>query len=68
VQRITLNGRGVIDIEIDGVDHGDYPDYCDAFICSAVWEDSLEYLTDGELDQLNDDSQLVYETVWDLLH
>ena len=65
---ITLNGRNVIDIEIDGIDYRDYPDFCDAYICNAVWEDTLKDLTDDELEELNEDSQLIHELVWERIH
>ena len=36
-------------IELDGIDHRDYPDYCDAFICYAEYTDSTP-LNDDELE------------------
>tara|TARA_R110000765_G_scaffold426448_1_gene542123 strand:+ start:152 stop:880 length:729 start_codon:yes stop_codon:yes gene_type:complete len=41
-------------IEIDGIDMNDYPDFVDAFIAVANFEDGTP-LTDQELDQLNDE-------------
>ena len=41
-------------IDIDGVDTNDYPDFTDAFIAAANFEDGTP-LTDEELDQLNDE-------------
>jgi len=56
----------ITDIEVDGIDTKDYPDFCDAFIASAVWKDSGKDLTDEELDELNDsEREFVYEQVWD---
>ena len=55
-----------IDIEVDGIDTDDYPDFCDAFICraTAVLEDgTMREATEEELDELNDDGDLVYEEV-----
>ena len=51
---LLLHGRAVTDIEIDGIDTRDYPDFCDAFISAAVWNDTGEPLTDEELDALMD--------------
>lgn len=51
---LTLNNRNVVDLEVDGVDGRDYPDFCDAYFCSAVWEDTGEQLTDDELIQLGE--------------
>lgn len=41
-------------IELDGVDPSDYPDFSDAFIAAANFEDGTP-LTDDELDQLGDE-------------
>ena len=57
----TLNGRNVVDIEVDGVDTSDYPDFCDAFIESAEI-DGVE-LTDAEIEELNCNSEFVYNCV-----
>lgn len=51
-------------IELDGIDHNDYPDYCDAFICYAETKNG-QPLTDDQLDILNEDSDLVYNAVID---
>jgi hypothetical protein len=51
----------ISNIEIDGLDHRDYPDYVDAFICNARVDGRLA--TDEELDQMNDDAQFLYESV-----
>ena len=51
---MKLNGRNVVDVEIDGVDPTDYPDFCDAYFTYAVYEDTGEELTDVELEELND--------------
>ena len=47
----------ITEIELDGVDRRDYPDFCDAFICAAVWKDSGKALTNKELEQI-DSSEL----------
>jgi hypothetical protein len=44
-----LNGRTVVDAEVDGVDSRDYPDFCDAYFCSAFYEDSGEALSEDDL-------------------
>ena len=51
----------------DGIDHRDAPDYSDAYICEASYEDGTD-LTDDELDKLNEDSQFVYEALMDWIH
>jgi len=54
-------------LEFDGIHNWDAPDYCDAFIVAASFTDGTE-LTDDELDELNEDSQFVYESLQDYLH
>lgn len=49
---MKLNGRVVTDVEIDGVDINDYPDFCDAYFTRAVFDDTGEELTDAELEEL----------------
>ncbi len=56
--------RPVTDIEIEGIDGSDYPDFCDAYISNATWEDTGEALTEEELDKLNENGEFVYEQVW----
>ena len=46
-------------IEFDGIDFSDYPDFCDAFICYA--ECDGEPLNETELDKLNEDTSFVYD-------
>ena len=43
------------DVELDGVDFKDHPDYCDAYVESALFN-GVE-LTDEELDELNDSDE-----------
>ena len=64
----TLNGRKVIDMEVDGVDSRDYPDFADAHFSYACYEDGTE-LTDDELEQLTEqNSDVLHEKVFDSLH
>ena len=59
----------ITDVEVEDIDNRDYPDFCDAFISSAVWKDTGKNLTDEELDELNDNHRdFVYEMVWEYLH
>lgn len=53
-------------IEIEGIDSADYPDFCDAFIAAAEYDG--KQLTDEQLDVLNDDSSFVYSCVIDLIY
>ena len=54
----------LFNVELDGVDSRDYPDFTDAFIRYAETEDEngeMRELTDSELDNI--DSSVVYELV-----
>ena len=58
---IKLDYSKIDNIEVDGIDYADYPDFCDAYIASADY-DGRE-MTDEELDVLNDNSDFVYSAV-----
>ncbi len=62
----TLDYSLIENIEFDGIDHRDYPDYCDAYITSADY-DGRE-MTDEELDMINDDASFVYDSLMSYLH
>ena len=47
---------------IEGIDYSDAPDFCDAFIAGGTFEDGTP-LDDDTLDELNEDTDLVYEAV-----
>jgi len=60
--------RTIEDIEIQGIDTKDYPDFCDAFINNAVWIDNGKPLTEEELDHINEnDSGTIHELVYEQL-
>lgn len=61
----TINWADIDDVEIDGIDPGDFPDLCDSHAASATWADSGEALTEEELDRLNDDCQ---EEIWEMAY
>lgn len=52
---MKLNGRQIKNVEIDGVDSRDYPDFCDAHFSYAEFENGTP-LTDDELEQLADEN------------
>jgi len=63
---MKLNNRNVIDVEVDGVDPTDYPDFCDAYFCYAIWEDTKEELTDDELIKLTEEcGDALYEMAYE---
>ena len=51
---MQLNGRRVKNVEVDGVEADDYPDFCDAFFSYAEYEDGTP-LSDDELEQLEEE-------------
>ena len=66
---VIFKGREVVDIELDGIDSMDYPDFCDAYICYTVYEGSGEPLTDEELIQLTEEhGDLVNELAYESFH
>jgi hypothetical protein len=58
---MTLDYSKITNIEFDGIDHRDYPDYCDAYITNADY-DGVE-MTEEQLQLLNEDSMFVYDTL-----
>ena len=63
-----LNGKNVVDLQVDGVDSRDYPDFSDAYFSSGSYEDGTP-LTDDELERLNDlASDVLWEMAFDRLH
>jgi len=53
--------KKITDIEIEDIDFNDAPDFVDAHITSALYDGKS--LTDKDLDELNEDSDFVYESV-----
>ena len=53
-------------LEVDGVKEWDHPDYCDAYISEANYNGKP--VTDEQLDEINDNDQFRYESVWEYLH
>ena len=59
-----LNGKNVVNLQIDGVDSRDYPDFSDAYFSSGSYEDGT-LLTDDELERLND---LAADVLWEMAY
>ena len=62
---MKMNYKKNDNIEIDGIDTKDYPDFCDAYISSADYDGVP--MTDEQLDELNEDGDYVYENIMDYL-
>jgi hypothetical protein len=56
-----MDYKQIDNIEMDGIDTADYPDFCDAHIVSADYKGVA--MTDAQLDELNEDGDFVYECV-----
>ena len=58
-QSVIVNGKpvDVNSIEIDGVEMYDYPDFSDAYVINATFEDGID-LTDTELEELQEEYRL----------
>ena len=65
---MKLDYSKIDDVVVEGIDHNDYPDFCDAYIASAMYDDSGNYrpLTEDELESL--DSGWVLGQVEDWIH
>lgn len=61
-----MNTSKITNIEIDGIDTKDAPDFCDAFILSADYNGVP--MTDDQLDEINENSDFVYDKVLDSLY
>jgi len=50
-------------LEVDNINHYDYPEYCDAFISEANYDGKT--MSDDMLDEINDNHpDFVYQQVW----
>ena len=66
---LILNDRFVVDVEVDGIDTKDYPDFCDAFFSYAIYADNGEELTEEELDTLRQNfPDLLHERCFNSFH
>jgi len=60
-----MNYKLITNVEVDGVDIKDYPDFCDAFISSADYNGKP--MTEEEIDELSDDfvhDEVLKSIVW----
>lgn len=62
----TISIDKVTDIEINGIDTKDYPDFVDAYICSAKYKKSGKEVSDEHLDYLNEHySDIIHELAFE---
>jgi hypothetical protein len=53
-------------IQFEGIDHSDAPDYCDAYIVSADYDGVA--MTEEQIELLNEDTDFVYEKLMDYIY
>ena len=52
---MKLDNREVRDITLYGIDRSDYPDFVDAYVGQAFWDDTGIELTESEIDRRMDE-------------
>jgi len=66
---MELDYKKIDDVVVEGINHSDAPDYCDAYIASAKYDDPVKGyrdLTENELESL--DSEWVHGQVEEWIH
>ena len=61
-----MDYKKIDNIEVDGIDFKDYPDFSNAYIVSADYDGVP--MTDEQLDEINDDGDFQYECIMNDLH
>mgnify|MGYP003672830596 CR=1 FL=1 len=61
LEKEKIDYKKIDNIEIDGIDTKDYPDFCDAYIVSADYDGVP--MTDEQLDELNEDGDFQHECI-----
>lgn len=56
-----MDYKKISNIEVDGIDTADYPDFCDAFIASAEYNG--KQMTYQQLEEVNEDSGFIHDCV-----
>ena len=56
-----MDYKKIDNIEVDGIEPKDYPDFSNAYIVSADYDGVP--MTDDQLDEINDDGQFQYECI-----
>jgi len=63
--QIILDYDKISNVQVEGIDTADYPDFCDAYIESADYGD--REMTEDELEILNQDGCFINEAVFEKL-
>ena len=59
---IKLDYSKISNVFVDGIDSNDYPDFCDAYIESADYDN--REMTEDELEILNEETEFISEHVF----
>ena len=66
---LTYKGRVITDLEVDNLDYDDYPDFCDAYFYYGVYQDTMQELTDQELEEITDNCRdSLHAICYDIIH
>lgn len=58
----SLDYSKITNVKVAGIDYNDYPDFCDAYIESAMYGE--REMTEQELEVMSNDSAFVNEAVF----
>jgi hypothetical protein len=64
-QNTQLDYSKIDNIEVDGIDMNDYPDFCDAYILGADYDGVP--MTEEQIELLNEDYDFVRQAIDDYL-
>lgn len=65
---LTYKGREIIDLEVNNLDYDDYPDFSDAYFSFGVYKDTMQELTDVELEEItNNCSDALHALCYDII-
>ena len=63
---MEIDFKKITNVELDGIDSNDYPDFCDAFIVNANYDGNK--MTEDMIDYINDvHTDFVHECVYNNL-
>ena len=66
---MKLDYKKIDDVVVENINHDDYPDFSDAYIASAKYDDPVKGYRDLTEDELaNLDGSWVYEQIEDWIH
>lgn len=65
MKKEILNYDLIDNIEVDGIDTNDYPDFCDAFIVSADYDG--QPMSEAQIEELNENSSFIHDCVYNQL-